>query len=433
MLVGVCLIGMSVAPAAMGAAPVVDTEQTDTSTTSEITGSTVIDPFTANSSKTSALEFETDSTNPEVWVRDDATGEVISVVSTSSMNQTYANDTESKYYYQYEFSHDEFQTISGETGENSTVTLEIYNDTTVDNPDVTNVSLQLAQSDRTVVRAGPQAVADGDLEITDTFEVAGFTPLGEPEGTFDTTTTVPSSNGTLVVAGVNNTLTTRLSDAAGSESAGGWIQSTALTVDGNAVQVYLDEAPDGVDSTDTYAVYDSGDSLIEVYPGDDIADVSNADVSVRANTGLLGTLRVYGMDFGTISSLINPLFMGTGLFNGLIGLMGVGMVAGGRRDLRVRDRGQVSSWGITMAVHRLGVGIWTFFTANILGTVITIIALVVAIVHLIATAIPRVDGDMFTFGIDVGGWVAELFAWTGKNFEYLVDGDNRWSMFPNIP
>ncbi len=93
----------------------------------------------------------------------------------------------------------------------------------------------------------------------------------------------------------------------------------------------------------------------------------------------------------------------------------------------------VADWGITMAIHRLGVGIWTFFASQVIGLIVIAIATVVAIVHLILTAIPRIDGDMATMGIDFGGWVAELFSWVGANADYVVDGDNPWMLTPDIP
>ncbi len=334
-LVGLMCLGMSIVPAAMGAAPVVDTETTDTSTTSDITGSTTVDPFEANSSKTSAFEFEVDSTNPEVWLIDDATGETVRVYGASAFNQTYANDTEDSYYYRKTFSHDEFATISGVTGENSSVTLRIYNNSSVDNPDTTNVTFELAQSERTVVRAGQSALDNGDADLvqyspigTDALDV-----LTRDATEIETTTSIPG-NGTVTVVGANSTVADRLSTSAEGASSGDWIGTTILNVNGEYVRVFQSEVPDGWDTSDTYAVYDSGDGTVTAYIGDDIEASSDATVALDANKGRLALIRSYGLTAYTASLIgFDTTGLDTVLTSLSFGLVGLSLVGIGRRDL----------------------------------------------------------------------------------------------------
>jgi hypothetical protein len=432
------------AGAALGATPVVDTETTNTSTTSDITGSTVISNYTADPAKNSSLEFEIDSQNPEVWLVDDRTGEVVRIYSDADFTQTGTDSDQTPTYYHFRrnFSHDEFSTISGFTGENSTVSMRIYNNSNATNPDTLWVNFTITQQDRTVVRAGSAAAERGDLSLgVDgfTFESVGVSVFDDNFATFEDTVAVPGSNGTITVVSANGTTEDRLAASADGVSSGEWIQSTVVQLGDEPVRVFLDSAPDGWDKSNSYAVYDSGTQDITIYVGDDV-DTSSADLTVEGNVGFLKQDDVYDtLDLVTKGMIPMPAMLG-----GSMSFVGVGMLVAGRQwgcrpmtglTLHVPTElliatlavffGAIGDWGIIRALHRIWIFIYTSAASYVATLVITVFVLVFAVLDLILTAVPYVFDDGMPFGEGLVSAYGDIARWAASNLEYAFGGMTR--------
>jgi hypothetical protein len=294
-------LAMMVAPA-MAAAPTVDTETTDTSTTSDWTDNTNVTDFDANASNSSYLEASFDSQNASIEIVDPETGTVHAMNDSDAMQQTAALDTDTSgtndtWYYAWDLSHDELGTVPMDANESKAITVRFIDDTTLSNPNVTEITVYLEnQDDRAVVYAG-DAAADGGVSGLDL-----STSMNEPWlgvfGNTEASTTIeansvglgPNPNATDVTVIAANTsnedpFEQALSKSYGSYSDGAFVPNHQLVINENKHAVFNNEAPEGVLDGATYAhttTVDGHDAYM-VSIGEDYSNESSVDMTTKAN------------------------------------------------------------------------------------------------------------------------------------------------------
>jgi len=277
---------------ALAAAPTIDTETTNTTTTSDVTdGDTMAVGFDASADNHTWIEASSMTENGSMELIDPDSGAV--VYDNSTPDATDATNG----HYAFNVTHDELDNIPVESGANETYTLRLYNDTSVDNPDTTNITVYIEGVEgRSVVYANEQTLGDNfDLD-TDGFEIETL-DLAVFDNEFADTTAenvaINGSNSTVTVHYANSSAADRLDTSVGDLAAGDWDKSTIVKVNDNAVKAYVNEAPDDVNESATYAVVDTSDNDVTAYTGDDYEGDTSVDVSVTANKGLLAQFDAY--------------------------------------------------------------------------------------------------------------------------------------------
>jgi hypothetical protein len=87
----------------------------------------------------------------------------------------------------------------------------------------------------------------------------------------------------------------------------------------------------------------------------------------------------------------------------------------------------VADWGLTMALHRVGVVAYTYFAAIVLSIVLAFVVPIVLLLDLVLTAIPYIDG--LPGASWVSGFAYDVGVWTANNTRYAIsgDGDFQWT------
>lgn len=305
----VFVVGLALmAGPALAAAPTVDTETTDTSTTSDLTDGTTVTGFEAASDNYSYIEASFDSQNASVKVIDPDSGDVIASNDSDAMEQTAALDTDTSgtndtWYYAWNMSHDELATMPMDAGENKSVTVQFVNDTSLDNPDMTNITVYLENTnDRAVVRAGSTATETGLADIDEDSPGTLASLVGAES---ENISTVEGDN-----VGINGSQTEVLVVYADSEvaepyetaaedkktwfglssssySAGDQIQNQVVIVEDHYYGVYSESVPDAATDVDsvTHATYETvnGEPAHRISLGDSYEDESSIDVETKGN------------------------------------------------------------------------------------------------------------------------------------------------------
>lgn len=288
-------LAMLVAPV-MAAAPTVDTETTDTATTSDLTDGTTIN-FSANSSTKSYIEGSFDSTNASIEIVDPATGEVHASNDSAAMKQTFSNSTSSTYYYAWNMTHSSLATMPMDAGQNKSVTIRFINDTSLESPDTTEITVYLQNSDdRAVVYAGDGAAAGTVTGLDVTTETDDGIPLF---GSNSSTTTIEADNvglgtnatGTTVhVIAANTSGEDPFTEATDSKWGGSYAESELhkghrLNIAGHKHAVFHTSTPDYLVDGYTYATTDeiNGHDAYTVHVADDYSGESSLDITTKAN------------------------------------------------------------------------------------------------------------------------------------------------------
>jgi hypothetical protein len=286
-------LALLVAPA-MAAAPTPDSETANSPTTSDWTDGTTVPSFEANSSNTSYIEAQFDSTNASIEILDPNTGEVHA--SNSTLNQTYADATNNTWHYAWNLSHDALATMPMDAGENKSVTVKFINDSNHANPDTTEITVYLEnQDDRAVVYAGDAADAGNITGLSASTAVdEGWFGLGSTSAT----TTVEADNvglvnasGTRIDVIVANTSGedsfSEADDQAlwGSYDTGEFHKGHQLHIANHNHAVFNQEAADYVVNDYTYAVTSTinGNDAYRIHVADDYSGESTLDVKTVAN------------------------------------------------------------------------------------------------------------------------------------------------------
>jgi len=303
-MTAVVLVGAS--GVAMAAAPSVDTEATDTATQSALNDGDTVTTFNASASvNISTLQASYDSTNPGIKIVDPETGDVIATYTNSS-NPDYFTETGSasgNTYYNTTFSEADFAAVPMSASENKSVTLRLINDTTVDDPDVTNVTIFLENTDERAVVTASESFAGADVEETDPSLLSSV--LGaESENTSDVEADGVGVNGsqtTVYVVYHDDTVAEPYETAADNKSAWGGLSSTdyesgdmigdhIVRVEETPYAIYSDSAPERVldASGATYAVYDTvdGEPAHRIELGDAADGESSLDIETAGNQEL---------------------------------------------------------------------------------------------------------------------------------------------------
>lgn len=338
---GIVLLTMGLVVGAAGAAsPVLDTETSDTTTTSDIVADTTITSFEASQNNSTHVEASGLTANASMEVRDPDTGVVYYTNSSPDATNSSAG------YYAWDINHSEWDDFPATSGGNKTFELRVYNDSTVDDPDTTNVTFYIESVDgRTVINVAEPQIGDDAIA---TVKEAGYSVLGvdtdiemaglwAPEAIFDQGSVAVDGNGsTIKYALANDSVAERFGQSADDASSGDWVKSTVLTVDGTPVKVFDESAADDVDeNVDTYAVYENDSDDVTVYLGEDYENETTVDVHMAANKGIIGQWGTYGLQMTGFTDTSWPGIPDIDTSSLSLMALGIGAVLTSRRDLEV--------------------------------------------------------------------------------------------------
>lgn len=314
------VLSVAVGPA-LAVAPTVDTETTDTSTTSDWTDGHTVTNFEANSSNTSYIEANFETDNASVEIVDPDTGVVHASNTSDSMEET--NTTNN--YYAWNLSHDELATMPMDAGENKSITVRFINDTSVENPDTTEITVYLEnQNYRAVVYAGDEAAAGTvtGLTVDNTNESTLFGFGSERAQTHITADNVgiDGANTTEVtVIAANTSDADPFTDAEdrkafGSYESGDFFGAHQFSIEGHDHAVFMSEAHEDVADGVTYATTGTvnGHDAYTIHLADDYEGETEVDVATAANDKY-GFFTAFSVERnamgGTLGALTAGLFL----------------------------------------------------------------------------------------------------------------------------
>ncbi|WP_324662405.1 hypothetical protein [Haloarcula sediminis] len=293
---------------AMAAGPTNDAETADTPSESDWVDGQNVTAFNASADEMAQLEAEFDSQNASTEIIDPESGDVIATYETGDegVTQTGAVDSDSDgtnetWYYQFNVSHADLATMPMDAGENKDIRVSYVNNTAVDNPDRTNLTVTLENTnERAVIRAGSDAQTTGLADL-DT-ETSGFSIFAEEMSIAETDQPGVGVNGTetdVVVVYSDDEVAQPYSDAAANRSSflgfgtrdyesGEEIILHQVVVEDTNYAVYNEEAPEDVaDNEDaTYGTWTTvnGESAHVIELGaEDFEDTQSVEVQTLGN------------------------------------------------------------------------------------------------------------------------------------------------------
>jgi hypothetical protein len=276
----------------------VDTEATDTSTQSSLQAG---ENRTYNDSQTLRVTLTSDSEQTKLEFNRTGKSPVLAANS-SGINTSLTSGT---YYMNHSVSHSALADTEHTINSNVSMSFVGINNTSAANTELTVNTWYLEFDDSTSVEYISNADVDqGDIVTVDNesaTEVVGLSlPFtGEDKSDIDTTNRNITDNTTVIVA-LGNTTVFDDFDAVAEDSSSGDKMSSFLSLSRNVVliegtdgttraaPVYYQEAPDGVESGDTYAVMKQvgGTWSIEAHPGDSFDDANKVSVRAIGSAGL---------------------------------------------------------------------------------------------------------------------------------------------------
>lgn len=285
--------------AAAAAAPTLDDETTNTMTTSDVQDGTTIVGFEANANNSTWIEASEMTADGELRVIDPNSGETVYVNSTPTATDA-ANG-----HYAFNVTHDEWDDLPIESGQNKTFTFRLLDNTSADNPDTTNATVYVeGVPGRSVVYANANTLGDDNFDVLTTgfqIETLGWTLFGGEDKTESTAEDVAinGSDSTVTIHYANSTAVDTLDTSVGDLSAEAWSKSTIVSLSSDdtekTVKTYVDAAPDDVDDEDTYAVVDTSSNDVTIYTGDEFEDADEIDATVNANAGWIDQFTAYNV------------------------------------------------------------------------------------------------------------------------------------------
>jgi hypothetical protein len=166
-VIGATLLLLAAVGGALAAAPAVDTETTDTASTSALNDGDTVTSFNASDTNISTLQADYDSDNPGIKIVDPETGDTIKTVTNSSDPGYFTETDATADYYNTTFTEADFAAVPMDASENKTVTLRIINNTNVSSPDTTNITVYLENTDKRAVVTASETDPDTSTEETD--------------------------------------------------------------------------------------------------------------------------------------------------------------------------------------------------------------------------------------------------------------------------
>lgn len=284
------LLVVSSAYGVAAVSPTVDSETTNSSSTSDLVGGETLTDLD-NSSMEQHVEAVFDSENPAIEIRSSTDSDVVyHRYDGGDLTQTYADANNSTYNYEVNLTHSSaFGDVPIDANENKTVDVVFINNTEAETPDETVISVTLANDgDRTVARLDDATIASRNAE-TFTSYFGGFESLDflgeEADASFEDSIEVPDDNSshTYTVHMVNEDAIDAFDHDVDGLDAAAWIVGNSVTLtdeDGemHAVKVYSDEAPEDIED-DIYAVYDDSANTLDVVFDEDTSGTYDVDVS----------------------------------------------------------------------------------------------------------------------------------------------------------
>lgn len=285
------LLVVSGMQAAMAAQPSIDTETTNTTSTTELSNESTINMTEVNASDYHRLQYTADSEDSKLKVTlhgDDDEGGAVFYSNSTPDTVDSASDT-----YRINFSEAELADVPTTLNENVTLDFTIINNTTVSNPDTTTIQVHLKNGQqRSVVYLSDMDVDDGDdIETFDTNRsIAGYEiPFTAKDYSHVSglDRDVDGSNTDVTVIFANDSVADDYSSAVASDTeSGGWIVGQASLLSETPVKVYNEKAGDDVESGDSYGVYKNdigGEDGITYELGDKYEDEDELTVSSYGN------------------------------------------------------------------------------------------------------------------------------------------------------
>lgn len=260
-----------------------DTETTNTTTTSDVDGTTTsLDVYHGNSTKTTHFEVSGASTS-NLTLRMSPAADGVDYVAYSNSSADELDATNG--HYGWDVSHDELadlpRSVSG--GEYDVEIINEDNGNEVLN--ATTITFNQANSDKKAIMVLTQDTTDNGAAMTHLVadrlehseESAGF--LASLSGANDTTTatwsgytTVDGDNTTVDVRMENSTTADAYSSAASDYDDGDWIRESTIFLNGIPHKVYKNEAPSDAEGT-TVVYKSSSDKLVVSPSGEHYQDV----------------------------------------------------------------------------------------------------------------------------------------------------------------
>lgn len=290
LLVAAALVGaLAVGPAAVSATEHVDQWDGDESTNSDVAD------FDAEEDRYIEYQYDdpdgdtVDAAEVELAISYDGIDhEVVTLAAADSTRvDTDGDGTNDADRYTFNVSHDQLETVPGESGANTTVAVNVTefeedadgNIQETDEGEASAGDLVFATQRSVLFLAdGTQAFADVDHDERDPAFFQIFTDSVPDHFVLDTERTVDGSN-TTVTMFLDGDMASDYSDTAGEPEAGDLLVSMGALGDGEIVGVYYQEAGDDVDvDADTYMVYDDAADSLTMHLGDDYDGHTSIDV-----------------------------------------------------------------------------------------------------------------------------------------------------------
>jgi hypothetical protein len=290
LLAAVLVIGLAAGLAA-AADPVVDDgtlTNDNTTSESEITDDHTFENFTANESRSSTVQYRTDSNNTKVEILVPVDGQNETVYTNTSAELLEWDSSNNEGQFNVSINHGDLADVPGAINENRTGYLTITNNTEVADPNTTTLTVYFNHTDeRSVMYVGDGTVAnnsDVGVEHKETLFSVGSVNVTDPRSNdrthLTTTRNVNGSATDVVVILGNDSVAQDYEDTFGSADAGTWKGTAVHTVEGEGARAYASELPDDVAddaSTVTYTQVGGQDALV-IETGSAAEDTDSIDV-----------------------------------------------------------------------------------------------------------------------------------------------------------
>jgi hypothetical protein len=302
LLAALAAVGM-IAPAVTAAG--IDTETTNTVQTSALTdGDVLSSSFDGTLSQAYNVTITTTTTNPGLEVVDPDTGETLRTYTEDSDQVTQTYSGTNTYYYNVTLERDDLAGFPIEAGETKNVSLEIVDNETVDEANESNSTINVeltAAGGYSQLWLGSAAADQGVLSFATAgidIPFAGTLSENNYSEIERESVAINGSGSTIEVSVANSTTASNFDTAFDAVDTGDWALSAPVEVDGDLHKTFLNEAPDDIDSSSTYGVYDASSEELTVYVGDEYEDTDSVDLNVQANNapGIFETITGYGIN-----------------------------------------------------------------------------------------------------------------------------------------
>ncbi|ELZ96594.1 hypothetical protein [Haloferax sulfurifontis] len=307
---------------AFAATPSIDTESTNTTTTSDWTDGYTVSGFTANASNSSYVEVTFDanvSGDARLQILDPDTGETVADMESVYTNSSADVTDSTNNHYAWNISHDEFEDLPVGYGENKTFKVRITDTQDTDNATVIDVAFNNT-ADRAVYRIG-DAFTNNDVTVEEKHPW-----LSQISSSYDTNiasfelaSVATGSNASHEVNLANGTVADAFALAAEDKDDGAFLPLMTVKAEGDdgtvLIPVFVNEKSsewDFLDDDEAYAVYDSdAEELTIMNNGDERFDgVSETTFTLAGNDGLSfgETFDLFrGLGAGYTDSIINSV------------------------------------------------------------------------------------------------------------------------------